>query len=345
MPTSTELISVTTGLVGPGDRDVRHAGAARGVARAVPAHGSAGLPAVQRAGRRFRPGRAAAAGRCGTATDGCVDGQKVWSSGARFADFGLLLARTDPDVVKQAGHHGVPAADGRAGRRDPADPADERRQRRSTRSSCPTCACPTTCGSATSARAGGWRTATLGFERTASGSGTGARAARSPTCSGSPGRSAGPATRSCASSWPTSTSGPAAGRDRPTGSPAPPRPARRRARRRRSASSLASRPLARTGEVAADLLGAAHHGRHRRAGAFAWTEHVLGAPGYRLAGGTDEIQRNIIAERVLGLPARAARATKDVPCSDTAPQHSRCRRPPRRASRSPAEQRGQPFAV
>jgi alkylation response protein AidB-like acyl-CoA dehydrogenase len=37
-------------------------------------------------------------------------------------------------------------------------------------------------------------------------------------------------------------------------------------------------------------------------GTFAWTAHVLGAPGYRIAGGTDEIQRNIIAERVLGLP-------------------------------------------
>ena len=37
-------------------------------------------------------------------------------------------------------------------------------------------------------------------------------------------------------------------------------------------------------------------------GTYAWTKHVLGAPGYRIAGGSDEIQRNIIAERVLGLP-------------------------------------------
>jgi alkylation response protein AidB-like acyl-CoA dehydrogenase len=36
---------------------------------------------------------------------------------------------------------------------------------------------------------------------------------------------------------------------------------------------------------------------------FAWTEHVLGAPGFRIAGGSDEIQRTIIGERVLGLPA------------------------------------------
>ncbi|HEY0448702.1 AMP-binding protein [Actinophytocola sp.] len=37
-------------------------------------------------------------------------------------------------------------------------------------------------------------------------------------------------------------------------------------------------------------------------GTFAWTEFVLGVPGFRLGGGTDEIQRNIVAERVLGLP-------------------------------------------
>ena len=32
-------------------------------------------------------------------------------------------------------------------------------------------------------------------------------------------------------------------------------------------------------------------------GTYAWTTHLLGAPGYRIAGGTDEIQRNIIGDR------------------------------------------------
>jgi alkylation response protein AidB-like acyl-CoA dehydrogenase len=37
-------------------------------------------------------------------------------------------------------------------------------------------------------------------------------------------------------------------------------------------------------------------------GTYSWSEFVLGVPGFRLGGGTDEIQHNIIAERVLGLP-------------------------------------------
>ena len=37
-------------------------------------------------------------------------------------------------------------------------------------------------------------------------------------------------------------------------------------------------------------------------GTYAWSEFVLGVPGMRVAGGTDEIMRNIVGERVLGLP-------------------------------------------
>jgi alkylation response protein AidB-like acyl-CoA dehydrogenase len=47
-------------------------------------------------------------------------------------------------------------------------------------------------------------------------------------------------------------------------------------------------------------------------GTYSWTEHLLGAPGYRIAGGSDEIQRNIVGERVLGLPSEP-RVDKDVP--------------------------------
>jgi acyl-CoA dehydrogenase len=51
--------------------------------------------------------------------------------------------------------------------------------------------------------------------------------------------------------------------------------------------------------------------------AAAWQERYLSLPGLRIAGGTDEVLRNIIAERVMGLPsdARADKgiAFKDIP--------------------------------
>jgi alkylation response protein AidB-like acyl-CoA dehydrogenase len=37
-------------------------------------------------------------------------------------------------------------------------------------------------------------------------------------------------------------------------------------------------------------------------GTYAWSKLLLGVPGMRVAGGTDEVMRNILAERVLGLP-------------------------------------------
>jgi alkylation response protein AidB-like acyl-CoA dehydrogenase len=43
-------------------------------------------------------------------------------------------------------------------------------------------------------------------------------------------------------------------------------------------------------------------------GTYAWSEFVLGIPGMRVAGGTDEVMRNIVGERVLGLPKEPRRA-------------------------------------
>ena len=37
-------------------------------------------------------------------------------------------------------------------------------------------------------------------------------------------------------------------------------------------------------------------------GTYAWNQLVLGTPGLRIAGGSDEVMRNIVGERVLGLP-------------------------------------------
>jgi alkylation response protein AidB-like acyl-CoA dehydrogenase len=48
-----------------------------------------------------------------------------------------------------------------------------------------------------------------------------------------------------------------------------------------------------------------------------WTTKFLHSPSLRIAGGSDQVQANIIGERVLGLPSEA-RVDRDIPFRDLA---------------------------
>ncbi|GAA3516169.1 acyl-CoA dehydrogenase family protein [Aeromicrobium panaciterrae] len=55
-------------------------------------------------------------------------------------------------------------------------------------------------------------------------------------------------------------------------------------------------------QTAVDILGPSIVADTGAWGTFAWSRVLLGMPATRIAGGSDEIQRNILAERALGLP-------------------------------------------
>ena len=57
-----------------------------------------------------------------------------------------------------------------------------------------------------------------------------------------------------------------------------------------------------TGDFVSKVLGPRMVADTREWGTYAWGKFVLGTPGMRVAGGTDEVLRNIVSERVLGLP-------------------------------------------
>jgi alkylation response protein AidB-like acyl-CoA dehydrogenase len=63
--------------------------------------------------------------------------------------------------------------------------------------------------------------------------------------------------------------------------------------------------MARLAEFVAGVLGPRFIADTGEWGTYAWNSVVLGAPGYRLGGGSDEVLKNMIAERVLGLPRPA----------------------------------------
>ena len=244
-----------------------------------------------------------------------VNGQKVWSSGARFSEWGELIARSDPDVVK---HKGLTAF------LIPMDlPGVEIRPIKQMS------------GGASfnevffndvrvpdSMRLGdvgdGWRVAltTLGFERDRSGESQTGRVggswpqlvatARAMGVTSDPvvrQRLAAAYTHERIETFVNRRLGElilSNGTPGPEGS---------------IGKLLWTNGMTLYSEVVSEVLGARLVADTGEWGTFEWGEHVLGAPGYRIAGGSDEIQRNIIGEHVLGLPSEP-RVDKDRPWHD-----------------------------
>jgi alkylation response protein AidB-like acyl-CoA dehydrogenase len=234
--------------------------------------------------------------------DWLLSGQKIWSSNAQFSEYGFLLARTNPDVVKQAGitaflvRMDAPGVEIRPIRQMSGPASFNEVFFDSVRIP-------------DSMRIGdvdaGWKVAqaTLGFERSSSGSGhrrKGGTADDLVALAQHLGVSKDPVVRQELADVYIRTrlhAAMVAKVARATASGDKPGPAGSLGK------LLASDNLVRIGNAASHLLGSSLVADTGEWGQFAWSEHVLGAPGYRLAGGTDEVQRNIIAERVLGLPA------------------------------------------
>jgi len=65
---------------------------------------------------------------------------------------------------------------------------------------------------------------------------------------------------------------------------------------------LGSRQNFRLAALAGELLGPRFTADSGEWGTYTWSRFLTGAPAMRIAGGTDEIQHNILGDRVLGLP-------------------------------------------
>ena len=240
-----------------------------------------------------------------------INGQKVWSSGAQFSQWGELIARTDPSVVK---HKGLTAF------MLPLDaPGVEVRPIKQMSGGSSFCEVFfTDVRVSDDLRIGavgdGWTvaTTTLSFERDhsdsgAEGSATGGSWKQVLATAQRKGRTADPVMRDklmqvyIHSRIESLTNRRAADLAR-SGMPGP---------EGSLGKLLWTEGMSLISEVIGDILGPSLLADTGEWGTYEWNEHLLGAPGYRIAGGSDEVQRNIIGERVLGLPRE--------PRSDTGP--------------------------
>jgi alkylation response protein AidB-like acyl-CoA dehydrogenase len=269
---------------------------------------------------------AAARTRAVRASDGSgdwiINGQKVWTSGAQFSDFGILVTRTDPDAPK---HKGLTMF-----WIDMHDPAVEVRPiHQMSGASGFNEVYFTDLRVKDSQRVGavndGWRVSlvTLMNERNAIGGGASYHrqvmelAANITTLAGSGLKDA--SLREKVAEWYTRIEGlrltrlrtqTALSRGQTPGPEA-------------SIGKLVTAPL--TQDLASmaleleDQFGIIRDPKLAPMQAF-FQQVLMSAPGGRIAGGTDEIMRNIIAERVLGLP-QDVRVDKDVAFKDIPTGH------------------------
>jgi alkylation response protein AidB-like acyl-CoA dehydrogenase len=242
-----------------------------------------------------------------------ITGQKVWSSGAQLASWGLLLTRTDVGVVKHAGITAfmlpmdIPGVTVRPLRQmtggsnfnevflDDVHLDDEYR---------------------VGEIGGGWKVATtmLGFERDASGNDTtlGGSWIQVLALADAMGKRDDPAVRPMlADAYARHVLARVdAARDlsdRQRGLPRGPEGSMRKLQWVDGLMQIS--------ETVAEILGPRLVADTGEPETYGWNEHVLGALGYRIGGGTNEIQRSIIAERLLRLPS-GPRADRGIPFKD-----------------------------
>ncbi|MDL5156069.1 acyl-CoA dehydrogenase family protein [Actinomycetospora termitidis] len=243
-----------------------------------------------------------------------VTGQKVWSSGAQFADWGELICRTDPDVAK---HKGLTAFLLRMD--TPGVDVRPLRQMSGGSSFCEVFLDEVRIPDAwrLGEVGGGWGVtlATLGFERGHSGANADLGGGYDQLLEDARrlDRLADPEVRRLLAAVYAAekVAAVSAQRDREARLAGVEDGAIGSLRKLAWTERLTLVSQAATAILGTRLIADAGDGSYR------WTEHVLGAPGYRIAGGSDEVQRTIIAERLLGLPPepRADRgvAWKDIP--------------------------------
>ncbi len=251
--------------------------------------------------------------------DWIINGQKVWTTGAQFSDYGIVIVRTNPDVPK---HKGLTMF-----WIDMRDPAVEVKPiHQMSGGSGFNEVFFTNLRVKDSQRLGaegdGWKVSlvTLMNERLAVGGATGAgwsefmEAARQ-----TPGLDGGAALKDQAlreklADWYVQAEGLKHTRNRTMTALSRGQTPGPESSIGKIISAVQMQELANTAVEMLDQYGIINEeGLAPLKAAFHWS--LMFAPGLRIAGGTDEILRNIIAERVLGLPGDI-RVDKDIPFKD-----------------------------